>query len=147
MLVPYFEGERTPNLPHAKASLHGMTIASTTRENLARAAHEGMLSGLGAGLDAVRAVGVRDRRLLLIGGAAHSTAVQTVASQVFDSPVVVPAPGEYVAEGAAVQAAWVLTGKRPDWHVDTVAEPDTDHHPEIREQYGRYAAAVAQGVL
>ena len=73
MLVPYFEGERTPNLPHAKASLHGMTIASTTRENLARAAHEGMLSGLGAGLDAVRAVGVRDRRLLLIGGAAHST--------------------------------------------------------------------------
>ena len=108
VLVPYFEGERTPNLPHAKASLHGMTIASTTRENLARAAHEGMLSGLGAGLDAVRAVGVRDRRLLLIGGAAHSTAVQTVAAQVFDSPVVVPAPGEYVAEGAAVQAAWVL---------------------------------------
>ena len=144
VLVPYFEGERTPNLPHAKASLHGMTIASTTRENLARAAHEGMLSGLGAGLDAVRAVGVRDRRLLLIGGAAHSTAVQTVASQVFDSPVVVPAPGEYVAEGAAVQAAWVLTGQRPDWQIDTVAEPDTDHHPEIREQYGRYAAAVAQ---
>ena len=60
MLVPYFEGERTPNLPDAKASLHGLTIASTTRENLARAAHEGMLSGLGAGLDAVHAVGVRE---------------------------------------------------------------------------------------
>ena len=109
MLVPYFEGERTPQPARTpSASLHGLTIASTTRENLARAAHEGMLSGLGAGLDAVRAVGVRDRRLLLIGGAAHSTAVQTVAAQVFDSPVVVPAPGEYVAEGAAVQAAWVL---------------------------------------
>jgi xylulokinase len=54
VLVPYFEGERTPNLPDAEASLHGMTIASTSRENLARAAHEGMLSGLGAGLDAGR---------------------------------------------------------------------------------------------
>ncbi len=147
VVVPYFEGERTPNLPHAKASLHGMTIASTTRENLARAAHEGMLSGLGAGLDALRAVGVRDRRLLLIGGAAHSTAVQTVAAQVFDSPVIVPAPGEYVAEGAAVQAAWVLSGERPRWPIETVAEPETDHHPEIREQYGRYASAVAAGAL
>ena len=88
MLVPYFEGERTPNLPHATASLHGMTLASSTRENLARAAHEGMLSGLGAGLDAVRAVGVSERRLLLIGGAAQSGAVQTIAAQVFDAPVV-----------------------------------------------------------
>ncbi len=57
-LVPYFEGERTPNLPDATASLTGMTLASTTRENLARAAVEGMLSGLGAGLEALRALGV-----------------------------------------------------------------------------------------
>ena len=92
MLVSYFEGERTPNVPHATASLHGMTIGSTTRENLAWAAHERMLSGPGAGLDAIRAGGVHARRLLLIGGAAHSTAVQTVAVQVCDSPVVVPAP-------------------------------------------------------
>jgi xylulokinase len=145
VLVPYFEGERTPNLPHATASLHGLTLASNTRENLARAAHEGMLSGLGAGLDAVRAVGVQDRRLLLIGGAAQSRAVQTIAAQVFDAPVIVPAPGEYVAGGAAVQAAWVLTGERPRWPIELAAEPTPDHHPEIREQYGRYAAAVAAG--
>jgi xylulokinase len=143
VLVPYFEGERTPNLPHAKASLHGLTIASSTRENLARAAHEGMLSGLGAGLDAVRAVGVRERRLLLIGGAAQSHAVQMIAAQVFDAPVVVPAPGEYVAAGAAVQAAWVLSGERPSWRVETLAEPAPDHHPEIRERYARYAKVAA----
>jgi xylulokinase len=142
VLVPYFEGERTPNLPDAKASLHGLTNASTTRENLARAAHEGMLSGLGAGLDALRAVGVRERRLLLIGGAAQSIAVQTVASQVFDAPVVVPAAGEYVAEGAAVQAAWALTGERPHWQVDLIATPTPDLRPEIREQYARYAPAI-----
>jgi xylulokinase len=139
VLVPYFEGERTPNLPDAKASLHGLSIASTTRENLARAAVEGMLGGLGAGLDAVRGVGVDARRLLLIGGAAHSLAVQTIAAQVFDVPVVIPAPGEYVADGGAVQAAWVLAGERPSWPLEVVAEPQVDHQPVIREQYTRYA--------
>jgi xylulokinase len=139
VLVPYFEGERTPNLPAAEASFHGLTIASSTRENMARAAVEGMLGGLGAGLDAVRDVGVQARRLLLIGGAAQSSAVQQIAAQVFDAPVVVPAPGEYVADGGAVQAAWVLTGERPDWPLDVVAEPAVDHQPVIREQYTRYA--------
>lgn len=143
VLVPYFEGERTPNLPRAKASLHGLTIASSTRENLARAAHEGMLSGLDAGLDAIRAVGVEDRRLLLIGGAAQSRAVQSVAAQVFDAPVVVPTPGEYVAAGAAVQAAWVLSGERPSWPLEMLAEPEPDHRPEIRERYRHYAQAAA----
>jgi len=142
VLVPYFEGERTPNLPDAKASLHGLTNASTTRENLARAAHEGMLSGLSAGLDALHAAGVRERRLLLIGGAADSPAVQTIAAQVFDAPVVVPVAVEYVAEGAAVQAAWVLTGERPHWQVDLIATPLPDHRPEITEQYARYAPAI-----
>jgi xylulokinase len=139
VLVPYFEGERTPNIPEAKASVHGLSIASSRRENLARAAVEGMLSGLAAGLDAVRAVGVREQRLLLVGGAALNPAVQAVASQVFDAPVVVPAPGEYVANGAAVQAAWVLTGTRPEWPLDVVAKPKPDFRPVIREQYDRYA--------
>ena len=143
VLVPYFEGERTPNLPYAKASFHGLTIASSTRENIARAAVEGMLGGLGAGLDAVRGVGVDARRLLLIGGAAHSQAVQQIAAQVFDVPVVVPAPGEYVADGGAVQAAWVLAGERPDWPLEVVAEPEADHQPVIREQYSHYAHLVA----
>jgi xylulokinase len=143
VLVPYFEGERTPNLPNAKASLHGLSISSSRRENLARAAVEGMLSGLAAGLDAVRAVGVREQRLLLVGGAALNPAVQAVAAQVFDAPVVVPAPGEYVANGAAAQAAWVLTGTRPEWRLEVVAEPQPDFRPVIRQQYDRYARLAA----
>ncbi len=106
-LVPYFEGERTPNLPDATASLTGMTLASTTRENLARAAVEGMLSGLGGGLEALRALGVPLRRALLIGGGAQSEAVRAIAPQVLGIPVEVPEPGEYVALGAARQAARV----------------------------------------
>lgn len=107
-LVPYFEGERTPNLPDATASLTGMTLASTTRENLARAAVEGMLSGLGAGIDALRQLNVPLHRALLIGGGAQSAAVRQIAPSVLRMPVEVPAPGEYVALGAARQAASVL---------------------------------------
>lgn len=107
-LVPYFEGERTPNLPDATATLSGMTLASTTRENLARAAVEGMLSGLGAGLDALRAEGVPLRRALLIGGGAQSDAVRAIAPEVLGIPVEVPDAAEYVALGAARQAAATL---------------------------------------
>ncbi|MCX7520820.1 xylulokinase [Microbacterium sp. STN6] len=142
VLVPYFEGERTPNLPAATASFHGLTLASNTRANIARAAIEGMLCGLAAGLDAVRGVGVREKRLLLIGGAAQNPAVAQIAAQVFDAPVVVPAPGEYVADGAAVQAAWALSGTRPRWSVTISAEPEPDHRAIIREQYARYASLV-----
>jgi xylulokinase len=142
VLVPYFEGERTPNLPDATASFHGLSLASNTRANVARAAIEGMLCGLAAGLDAVRAVGVREKRLLFIGGAAQNVAVAQIAAQVFDATVVVPAPGEYVADGAAVQAAWALTGARPAWPLTIAAEPAPDFRPVIREQYARYAPVV-----
>jgi xylulokinase len=140
VLVPYFAGERTPNLPDATASLLGMTLGSTTRPNLARAAVEGLLCALADGLAAVEVQGVTAERLLLIGGAALNSAVQAVAAQVFAEPVVVPAPGEYVALGGSVQAAWALTGKRPTWPIPEVASPDPDHHPEILEAYR--AAAV-----
>jgi len=134
VLQPYFEGERTPNLPDATATLFGMTLASTTRENLARAAIEGMLCGLADGLDAVREHGVTARRALLIGGAASSTAVARIAAEVFDIDVEVPEPGEYVARGAAAQAAWVLGGSRPDWPVSSRSEPRATV-PSIRQQY------------
>ena len=146
VLVPYFEGERTPNLPTATASLHGMTLGSTTRENLARAAVEGLLCGLADGLDAVLSQGVTAERLLIIGGAAQNPAVASIAAQVFAQPVVIPAPGEYVAAGAAVQAAWVLTGHRPVWELEIVAQPTPDHRPVIREQYARAASRVAAGL-
>lgn len=135
VLHPYFEGERTPNLPDAKATLSGMTLAATTRQNLARAAIEGMLCGLADGLDAVRSLGIDGRRILLIGGAAQNRAVSAIAAQVFDLPVAVPEQGEYVANGAAVQAAWALTGERPDWTVALSGEPISDHVPLIRKQY------------
>lgn len=105
MLVPYLVGERTPNLPHAKASLHGVTARSFTREHLARAEIEGMLCALADGVDALAQVGVPVERIVLVGGAAGNEAVRAVAQTVFEVPVSIPEPGEYVALGAAAQAA------------------------------------------
>jgi xylulokinase len=145
VLVPYFEGERTPNLPHAKASVHGLSIASGTRSNLARAAIEGMLCGLSGGLDALRAQGGPAARLLLIGGAVQNPAVQAIAAQVFDLPVVIPSPGEYVARGAAVQAAWARLGQRPEWPIAVDATPAPDYQPAISENYLRACRHVDPG--
>jgi xylulokinase len=135
VLQPWFEGERTPDRPDATATVFGMTLANATREDVARAAIEGMLCGLAAGVDALRGVDAEARRILLIGGAAQNSAVVAIAAQVFDVPVVVPEPGEYVARGGAVQAAWVATGERPDWQLPLAAAPKSDHRPAILEQY------------
>ncbi len=140
VLVPYFEGERTPNLPDATATLAGLTLANTTRPALARAAIEGMLCALAAGVDAIRAGGIAASRILLIGGAAANPAVRTIAGQVFDVPVQVPAAGEYVADGAARQAAWALAGVRPSWPVEIVDSPAHDSRPVIAQQYAQVAS-------
>lgn len=135
VLQPWFEGERTPNLPDATATLFGMTLGSTSRENLARAAIEGVLCGLADGLERIRSHGVSVERILLVGGAAQNEAVSRIAAQIFDAPVVVPAPGEYVAMGAAVQAAWGLRGTAPEWPIEVTSRIDADPQPVIRRQY------------
>jgi xylulokinase len=139
-LLPYLEGERTPNRPDATASLHGLTGTNARPENLARAAVEGMLCGLADGLDAIRATGIAVRRVLLIGGGARSEAVRRIAPTVFGVPVEVPEPAEYVADGAARQAAWALSGggTPPDWTLTATRRYESEPEPEVRE---RYAAA------
>jgi len=136
-LLPYLEGERTPNRPDATGVIGGLTGANATPANLARAAVEGMLCGLADGLDAIRAAGVPIRRVLLIGGGARSSAVQRIAPAVFGVPVAVPEPSEYVADGAARQAAWVHSGaaQPPVWHAARVQRFEADPAPAIRERY------------
>ncbi len=109
VFVPYLEGERTPNLPDATGALHGARLDNTTRANLARAAVEGLLCGLADGMDALRTCGVPVERALLIGGGARSEAVRAIAPSILGLPVLVPPVGEYVADGAARQAAWALS--------------------------------------
>lgn len=141
-LLPYFDGERTPNLPDAKGSLHGITRENLTPQNMARAAIEGMFGGLADAVDALVGVGVAPRRILLVGGAAANPAVGAVAATLFGVPVEVPPPGEYVADGAARQAAWVLVGgdRPPVWQAASVGETrrfEPAPVPMIREAYAR----------
>ncbi|MET0728826.1 MAG: FGGY family carbohydrate kinase [Acidimicrobiales bacterium] len=144
-MVPYLAGERTPNLPRATGGILGLTSANATPSNVARAAVEGMLGGLADAVDALAAQGKTVERIRLIGGAARSLAVQMIAPQVFGVPVVVPPPGEYVADGAARQAAWVLSGADdpPPWPTtDGTVELDAPATPGLRERY--HAAAAHQ---
>lgn len=141
VLVPYLEGERTPNLPDATGALHGLTLTNATPANIARAAVEGMLCGLAVGLDALAEQGADVTHVQLVGGAAASPAVREIAPIVFGVPVTVPAPGEYVADGAARQAAWALTGGAlpPEWTASQSTRYEAAAVPEVRARYGEAA--------
>ncbi|MGV8871723.1 MAG: xylulokinase [Rhodococcus sp. (in: high G+C Gram-positive bacteria)] len=137
VLVPYFEGERTPNLPDASASIRGLRLNNSTPGHLARAAVEGLLCGLADGIDHLRAQGVTTKRVLLIGGGAKSAALRELAPAIFGVPVIVPEPGEYVADGAARQAAWTLAGtsEPPTWAQAPSQTYEADPTPAVRERY------------
>ncbi|WP_280273198.1 xylulokinase [Nocardia wallacei] len=141
-LLPYLAGERTPNLPDATGTLHGLTVSNMTPEHLARAGIEGMLCNLADALDRLRADGIRPRRVLLIGGAAANRLVAEIAAQIFELTVAVPEPQEYVALGAARQAAWALaaTPEPPTWAAPPAQEfpaPTDGPGQEIRARYER----------
>lgn len=141
-LVPYLEGERTPNLPDATGSLHGITTQNFSRQNLARAAVEGMLCGLADGADALTEAGISCERIVMIGGGARSAAVQQIAPAIFGRPVTVPRPDEYVADGMARQAARVLLGHAPRWQ-KAPSKEFTDDGPDggARERFARVRPA------
>ncbi len=147
VLLPYLDGERTPNLPDARGSLHGITRANLTPQNLARAAIEGMFGGLADAVDALVAVGVTPRRVILVGGAAANAAVSEVASTMFTVPVEVPPPGEYVADGAARQAQWAKSGSAepprwPDARPGATIRLDAAPVAAIREAYAAARASL-----
>ena len=143
-LLPYLDGERSPNRPSANGVLRGLTSASTTPENLARAAVEAVLCSLADAIDYLRATGITPRRVVLIGGAARSAAIRALAPGIFALPVTVPEAGEYVALGAARQAAWALaassgsgagSGEPPAWPARAAETYEADPQPEVRERY------------
>ncbi|MEM7274844.1 MAG: xylulokinase [Actinomycetota bacterium] len=150
-VVPYFDGERTPNLPDATGSITGLR-PGTGRAELARAAHEGVLCNLLEAADALAEVGVAgDGELRLVGGGARSVAYQRILADLHQGPVRIPDDDEAPATGAAVQAAAVAAGTTIDAVTDrwglrdggTVIEPSAPADPTVRDRYRREAAAVA----
>jgi len=140
VLLPYLDGERSPNRPAASGVLRGLTSLNSTPENLARAAVEAVLCSLADAVGNLADCGITAQRVILIGGAARSEAVRRVAPVIFGVPVTVPEPAEYVALGAARQAAWALSGaaEPPAWGLAGIsAEYTAEPAPEVRERYGR----------
>jgi xylulokinase len=137
VLVPYLEGERTPDRPDATGAVHGLRLATATAAHLARAAVEGLLCGLADGIDALVEAGARVERVFLIGGGARSDAIRRIAPTVLGRPVLLPPPGEYVADGAARQAAWTLSGDvlPPAWARAGVETYETDVVEAVRARY------------
>jgi xylulokinase len=136
-LLPYFDGERTPVRPGATGVLHGLTTRNATPENLARAAVEAVLASLAEVASLLCGDGAQPERVLLIGGAARSEAVRAAAPGIFGAPVDVPEPEEYVALGAARQAAWALAGTAdpPAWPQRPVQRYEGPAQPGIRERF------------
>ncbi len=139
ILVPYLEGERSPNLPNAAGALHGMTARNLTAANIARAGVEGLLCSLAYCLDKISAQGVDAERIILVGGGARSAAVRGIAPAIFGTPVLVPTPAEYVALGAARQAAWTLaqSDSPPGWSFGVTTTYTGAPTIEVLEQYRR----------
>ena len=137
VVVPYLEGERTPNRPNASGAVHGWRLGNSTAAHLARASVEGVLCGLADGLDALIAHGFAVERILLIGGGARSAAIRGIAPAVFGRPVVVPPAGEYVADGAARQAAWMVSGaaEPPIWESADTQTFEAPTAPWVRARY------------
>ena len=136
-LLPYFEGERTPNRPTATGVFSGMNLNNSNPADIARAMVEGMLCGLVDAVDALEKLGVNVKRIILIGGAAKNPAVSQIAAALFGREVLVPPAGEYVANGAARQAAWALLGgdAAPIWDLGKIEKVSAAATPDVLVRY------------
>jgi xylulokinase len=143
ILIPYLDGERTPDLPDATGRLLNLR-SNSTRAQVARAAVEGVLCGLLEGLDLLAKQGVRlDRRFILTGGAARSKAFRQTLADLTGEPIWIATIAEVAAAGAGVQAAAALFGEplskiagrwAPD--LELAAEPDLEFPREaVRDRY------------
>ncbi len=141
-MVPWFAGERSPNLPNATGTLTGITAANFGPSSIARAAVEGLISSLVYCREKIEDQGVRVDRVLLTGGGAKSAAVRAIAPALLGGEVEVPAEGEHAALGAARQAAWAFAGELPEWKAarETLTATAT---PEVYARYREIAGAFA----
>jgi xylulokinase len=143
VLLPYLDGERTPNLPFARGCLQGLRT-ETTRNEFARAAVEGVVCGLLEGRDALVRSGVPlDGRFILTGGAARSRSYRQILADMTDEKIwVCPVP-ETAAAGACVQAAAAFFGvdaaemsARWAFPLEIAAVPSGARDASLRARYG-----------
>jgi len=134
-MLGYFEGERTPNRPDAKGLLAGITNSNLTAENIARAGIEAIICGLVDSISTLQSSGAQIERVMIIGGAAKNPGIGPIASAILGRPVMTFPPREFVADGAARQAAWALLGELPSWKIPDVIEFNEKSAPFVLDQH------------
>jgi xylulokinase len=115
-MLPFFNGERVPNLPLASGSIHNLNSNNFTQANLCRAVVESASFGLRFGLDLLRDSGVKVTQVRLIGGGSNSPVWRQMIANIMGVEVVCPVEGEAAALGAAIQAAWCIDERMPLSH-------------------------------
>ena len=160
VLLPFFNGERTPNLPNGRASINGISAANFKKENIARAALESAIFGMRIGMEGFNKLGFKAKEIRLIGGGAKSPLWQKISANVLKLPVRVPSGGEAAAMGGAIQALWCLAssgvsgisksiGELCDEHIVTegaLIEPESKAaaaYDEAYAVYSRYLGALS----
>ncbi len=112
LLLPYLEGERTPNVPEGTGVFLGVNTRTFTAGHLARAAMEGVTLGMNYGLRRLAQLGVKARQIRATGGGANSKVWRQIMADIFNAQVVTLQVGEGAAYGAALQALWCWRRER-----------------------------------
>jgi xylulokinase len=107
--LPYFYGERLPNLPNATAVIHGLNSSNTNRHDIARALIEGIVIGLAHGMNRLLDLGIEADEVRITGGGAKSAAMRQIVADIFGLPVIGFKNMDGAALGAAIQAAWTYS--------------------------------------
>jgi len=106
ILLPYFEGERTPNVPDGTGVFYGLNSRTFDKAHFARAAMEGATLGMNYGLNRMKELGIKPKEIRLTGGGSKNPAWRQIAADVFDAEGVCLEIDEGAAYGAAIQAMW-----------------------------------------
>jgi xylulokinase len=149
LLLPYFEGERTPNVPEGTGVWFGVNQKTFEAAHFARAAMEGVTLGMNYGLRRLADLGVKPTQIRATGGGAKSKVWRQIMADVFDAEVVTLKVSEGAAYGAALQALWCwrlqqgekvsisdLTDKFVELNADERAEPDSKNAAVYRDLQG-----------
>ena len=154
-MLPYFNGERTPDYPNGKGCLFGFTLTNMTEANITRAAMESSVYAMKFGLDAFVSLGFKPKAVRLIGGGSKSPFWRQMVSDVTNLPVSIPENAEAAAFGGVLQALYVLEKKRgavssikeiTDAHVHmqekNACQPDAERHAGYEKAYAAWLKHV-----
>ncbi|MBN1648472.1 MAG: xylulokinase [Spirochaetales bacterium] len=128
--LPFYNGERTPNLPNGKGCFLGMDMNNVTKGNMIRSSMEAAIFGMKSGIETFQRLGFEAKEIRLIGGGANSAPWRQIAADILELPIVVPRLQEAAALGGALQAYWTMEVNNGN---NISIKDVTDEHVALKE--------------